>query len=341
MLLLSSGEGTAVQSRPADCPSPPCTLQPLILSPRSNRAVVDPFKPYGPLPCVISVTACASRQGCVAAAINATVLVRPRTADAGGGGIRLMGLGLWEWECGRSRQCHLDKRHLNHSRLHYPTTASQPTPIASAGGPYSAPSPFPKTVLLNGTASECGSPPCTYMVRLHSAQIGMRAPWRVCCRVCHARTHAARQVGRTPPFTHLHHTDSGSHLALAFTVDRDVSNRASSQQDGPDALCASWPWPGCPPAPQRQHQVSRCAGAMVAYRACYVWGLAVHFAQRAPACFAFQKPPGDAPDALAMHASLNIQLHSGLGGDGQEQPECVRNNSPDRYALGCVVCQVA
>ena len=76
MLLLSSGEGTAVQSRPADCPSPPCTLQPLILSPRSNRAVVDPFKPYGPLPCVISVTACASRQGCVAAAINATVLVR-------------------------------------------------------------------------------------------------------------------------------------------------------------------------------------------------------------------------------------------------------------------------
>ena len=42
--------------------------------------------------------------------------------------------------------------------------ASQPTPVPATNGPFVAPPPYPTTVTLDATGSDCAAPACTYKV---------------------------------------------------------------------------------------------------------------------------------------------------------------------------------
>jgi hypothetical protein len=172
---------------------PPPSSLPRHLTPTTE---VDPFNPYGILPCVVPVSACTIAQGCVSTTLNATVVVGPLRRPVAPPARRRAA----RWVSHRSRppwaparaatpRARAPQPTLRAAHPAEPPAPPQPTPIASAGGPYAVSSPFPKNVTLNGTASLCAYQPCTFRVR------GKRPP----PPRARARARAPSQLARVAP----------------------------------------------------------------------------------------------------------------------------------------------
>jgi hypothetical protein len=128
---------------------------------------VDPFNPYGNLPCGIAVKACGPPQGCVNDTIQAVVKVRPASNRAH----RIQGslvpasqntlpfLPLCPARSLMLEPAIPDSPYLTPSPF-------QPTPVPRfVGAPYVATTPYPSSVALSAVTTSCGTPACTYAVR--------------------------------------------------------------------------------------------------------------------------------------------------------------------------------